>query len=108
MARHAMKVLIPAVAAACAVVLAACSSSATSSSGNGSNASSAGSTSGGDVVKLMAVGPFSGSTAYNFPGIPKVLSAYFNQLNAAGGINGHKVDITYCSDKVDPNTAAAC
>jgi ABC-type branched-subunit amino acid transport system substrate-binding protein len=108
MARQAMKVLIPAVAAACAVVLAACSSSATSSSGNGSNASSAGSTSGGDVVKLMAIGPFSGSTAYNFPGIPKVLSAYFNQLNAAGGINGHKVDITYCSDKVDPNTAAAC
>jgi branched-chain amino acid transport system substrate-binding protein len=71
------------------VVLTAAGLSACSSSG------SAGSPSGpaaGEIV-LGALGPYSGAFSSTYGAVPKVLSAWEQTVNAAGGIGGKKVSI---------------
>jgi ABC-type branched-subunit amino acid transport system substrate-binding protein len=99
--RCGLQVAMVAAAVCAALTLAACSSSSSTSAGTATQADSS-------AVKVMVIGPISGSTSYNFPSIQKVQSAYFDKINSSGGINGHRVDITFCTDKNDPGTAAAC
>jgi branched-chain amino acid transport system substrate-binding protein len=92
-----------------AVLLAACSSSGSS----GSSASSTAATSTGSAapagspVKLMVLGPLS-SAALSEPQLTAGAQAAAKVLNAAGGINGHPIDIITCNDQNDPNVAASC
>ncbi len=70
-----------------ALTLAACSSS-----GAGSHSSAPGSNSSSPPLKLALIGPFSGSaTASSEGGLPKILDAWAQATNKAGGINGHNV-----------------
>ena len=42
----------------------------------------------------------------DFSDAPKAAAAVFEQLNAAGGINGCKIEYTMADDKADPQVAA--
>jgi ABC-type branched-subunit amino acid transport system substrate-binding protein len=79
------------------VAVAACGSS---SSGSRSAASSS-------PVKIMAMGQIQAAT-FSMPGIKVGAEAAVNRLNAAGGIDGHKIDLISCNDNGNPNGAAAC
>ena len=97
------------------VGLTACSSSSKSTSSNtttGSSSNSVGSansssSSGGSPIKVMMVGTIS-SEAFSFPETVNAAQALADQTNAAGGINGHKIQILTCNDQIDPAVAAAC
>ena len=100
-----------------AVGLAACSSSSKSSSSSnstaspsnstGSSSNSVGSSSGGSPIKVMMIGTIA-SEAFSFPETVNAAQALADQTNAAGGINGHKIQILTCNDQIDPVVAAAC
>jgi branched-chain amino acid transport system substrate-binding protein len=42
----------------------------------------------------------------DFSEVPKAAKAYFDEINAAGGINGCKIDYAIADDKADPQVAA--
>jgi ABC-type branched-subunit amino acid transport system substrate-binding protein len=105
-----------------AVGLAACSSSSKSSSSNttsapsnstgssnsvGSASSTGSSAASGSPIKVMMIGTIS-SEAFSFPETVNAAQALANQTNAAGGINGHKIEISTCNDQIDPVVAASC
>jgi branched-chain amino acid transport system substrate-binding protein len=85
-------------------LIAACGSS--SSSTTGSSVSSTSSTS-QSPIKVMQIGTFES------PGLSLIDAEYgvkarVAQINAAGGINGHKIDVSYCNDAFNADTAEAC
>lgn len=89
--------ILPAFAALLgAVSLAACSSS---SGGSGSGA--------GSAIKIAAIGSFQ-STVADFTDGADAMRAKVAQVNAAGGIHGHQIELTVCDDKSSPNEAATC
>lgn len=101
---------------AVAVALAGCSSSGSSSSAaTGTGATGTGSTgtatasaaSGGSVIKVMDISVFQ-SAQLSLPDAESSVVAKFDAVNAAGGINGQKVDVIACNDQYSPNVAAAC
>ncbi|MBR1217707.1 ABC transporter substrate-binding protein [Bradyrhizobium sp. U87765 SZCCT0131] len=64
----------------------------------------AGPTCAGGAIKVGAVSTVTGPA--DFSEVPKATAAAFDQLNAAGGINGCKIDYTISDDKADPQVAA--
>ena len=86
-----------------ALVGAGCGSS--SSSGSGGSSSSSGG--GGGSIKLGTLIPLTG-TGLNFPDYLAGAKAAVQSINAAGGINGHKIDLVECDDQNNPNQATAC
>ena len=100
---HSRRVLVAASAmAALALPLAACASSG----GSGSTAAAAGSAASGEI-KVMAISVLQ-SSALSFPDETAAMQANAEQINAAGGINGKKLDLIICNDQFDPNVAADC
>jgi branched-chain amino acid transport system substrate-binding protein len=67
-------------------------------------AMAAGPTCAGGTIKVGAVSTITGVA--DFSEVPKATQAAFDQLNAAGGINGCKIDYTISDDKADPQVAA--
>jgi len=55
-------------------------------------------------IQIGAVSTITG--VVDFSDAPKAAAAVFEQLNAAGGINGCKIDYTIADDKGDPQVAA--
>ena len=104
-----------AVAIVSALGVAACgssssSSTSTSSASAGSSSSSTSSSSAassGAPIKLMTMGPVS-SPAFSIPSIPAGAQIAVNEINSAGGVNGHKLMLIVCNDQNNPNTAAQC
>jgi branched-chain amino acid transport system substrate-binding protein len=94
-------VISAAISSAC-VLLAACSSSG--NSGGNPNKSSGAS---GTPVQLMVSAAISGTgtLAANASLTVQSVQAAAKLINAAGGINGHKVNVTVVDDKGDPTTA---
>lgn len=92
---------ISTVAMACAVVVATCSVSSAAARGPIASASRA------SVVKLMTIGP-TNAPLFSLPSIPVGAQVAINQINKAGGINGHKVKLITCDDQNNPNTATQC
>jgi branched-chain amino acid transport system substrate-binding protein len=86
--------LVAAVAIVAAV--AACSSS-TSSQGNTSSSSSSSS-----PIKVGMIAPLTGPFAPLGKGDEQGAQIAVDQVNSAGGINGHKVDLIIKDDKTDP------
>jgi branched-chain amino acid transport system substrate-binding protein len=99
-----------AVAAAVVTLAAACSSSGSSSSG--SAASSAGSSSAaasgnGAQIKVGVLTSITGSSASGFtPGTEQGVKARLGLVNAAGGVNGHKITYVMADDASSPAGAA--
>jgi branched-chain amino acid transport system substrate-binding protein len=87
------RVTLVAVAVLCAFGLAACGGD----SGGGSGGS------GGDIV-VGHISTLSGGIP--FVEVPKGAKAYFDKVNAAGGINGHKIKFESFDDKGDPGEGA--
>jgi branched-chain amino acid transport system substrate-binding protein len=100
---------VAAVSITCALALAACSSSAAKGGGSGSSSAGAsGSASASkDPIKLMALGPVDAPN-FSLPGIPIGAQLEVDNINKAGGVNGHQLQLIVCNDKNDPNTAANC
>lgn len=104
-----------AVGIAAAVTLAACGSSSTSSppAGNGSSAGNSSAASGGanaasDVgvtattVTIGSHQPLTGIAAPGYSEIAPASKAYFDYINAAGGINGRKIIYKFEDDTYNP------
>ena len=90
-----------ALAAVVVASAAACSSSSSSSSSAASAASPAatsspsgqGSSGSAAPIVIGTVGAFTGPESSSEAGVPQVLTAWADQVNAAGGINGHPVKL---------------
>lgn len=88
------------VAGICAVGLAACGSSGNSAStGSGGSAAT--------PIKLMVMGPTQ-APQFSDPEMPVGAQVAADQINARGGVNGHKISIVVCDDQNDPNQATKC
>jgi ABC-type branched-subunit amino acid transport system substrate-binding protein len=112
-----------AAALASAALLAACSGNGTSSSaasgtaGGGASSSVAGSgtasagasgsTSAASPLKVMVISADKNSV-YQFPTIWTMAQDFAQMQNAAGGVNGHPIQVITCNDQADPNKAVAC
>ena len=59
------------------------------------------------VLKIMDVSTFA-STTQSEPDTLWTVDAYFDAVNAGGGINGYKFDVIACNDQFSQNVAAAC
>jgi branched-chain amino acid transport system substrate-binding protein len=88
----------------CAVIAAGCGSDESSGGSGGSGASSS---SGGDTVKVGQIVTEGG--VVSFPTTARgAVKAVFDRVNAEGGVNGHKIEVTTINDAVNPqNTTAA-
>ena len=61
----------------------------------------------GSTVNLMAIGPIN-APGFSLPSIPVGAQVAINQINKAGGLNGHPLKLITCNDENNPNTATAC
>lgn len=84
------------------LAVAACSSSGSGNSTNGSAGGSSGGAASGSTIKLGAWMPLTGT--YASVGIPQQagFEAWVKQTNAAGGINGHKIEWEVKDNQFDP------
>jgi ABC-type branched-subunit amino acid transport system substrate-binding protein len=90
---------------------AGCSSSKTKASGGptGATAATAGSTpTSGPPIKLFGIADYSGSPNNTYPEAIPAAQAAVKAANAAGGVHGRPLEISFCSDQNNPNDAAAC
>jgi hypothetical protein len=55
----------------------------------------------------MVVSTFSSATQ-SFPDTLWTVQAYFDAVNASGGVNGYKFKVTGCNDQLSTNVTAAC
>ena len=113
-----MKILRPAAVAAAlasAALLAACSGNGTSSStastaggstSAGGTSTSSGSTS-GTPLKVFVISADKNSV-YEFPTVWTMAEDFAKAQNAAGGVNGHPIQVITCNDQADPNMAVTC
>src|SRR4051794_35323168 len=86
-------------ASAVALVTAGC--------GSDSGGGSGGSSSGGGDVNIMVLSQLD-APDFAFPEIKDVFTVATDQVNKAGGINGHQINVTYCNDQGNANAAGAC
>ncbi|HVV30129.1 MAG TPA: ABC transporter substrate-binding protein [Mycobacteriales bacterium] len=86
----------------------ACGSSGGSASGTGSSSpQTAGSAATGSEIVLGNVGSYGGPQASSEGGVPKVIDAWQQWVNAHGGVAGHKVRVIVKDDADDPAKAVA-
>jgi ABC-type branched-subunit amino acid transport system substrate-binding protein len=104
--------LVPAAGvAAIAVVLAACGgSSGSSSSGSGSGSSTKLTASApGITASTITIGshqPLTGPAAPGYSEIAPASKAYFDYVNAHGGVYGRKIVYKYLNDQYNPSTTS--
>jgi ABC-type branched-subunit amino acid transport system substrate-binding protein len=101
--RTSRVVAAAALTAGCLAV-AACGTSGDDSSTASSGSSGGG---GGSPIKVMALGQFQAST-FAYPQGPPAMKAAIKKINDAGGVNGHKIELTVCNDQASPEIAAQC
>jgi branched-chain amino acid transport system substrate-binding protein len=98
-----------AVAAAVVTLAAACSSSGSSSgsAAAGAGSSSAAASGNGVPITVGVLTSITGSSASGFtPGTEQGVKARFGLVNAAGGVNGHKITYVMADDASSPTGAA--
>jgi ABC-type branched-subunit amino acid transport system substrate-binding protein len=88
---------IIAVTAMTAISVTACSTSSTSSS---SSSSAPGVTA--TTVTIGSTDPLTGAAAPGYSEIPVAAQAFFNYINANGGVNGRKIVLKYVDDAYNP------
>jgi branched-chain amino acid transport system substrate-binding protein len=81
-----------------ALIIAACGSSG--GSGSGSNSAHS-------AIKVMQIGTFA-SSSLSLIDAEYGVKARVAQINSAGGSDGHKIDMSYCNDGFNADTAEAC
>jgi ABC-type branched-subunit amino acid transport system substrate-binding protein len=101
------------VAAAVVVVVAigvtACSSSPSSSgaSAGGTSSGTASTANSGQPIQITVLGTFV-ATGVDWRDAYAAVQAKADQVNAAGGIHGRKIQVTVCDDQLNPNQATTC
>jgi len=100
-----------------ALTVAACSSSSSSSPGAGSSSSGSGSSNAaltasapGITATQILIGshqPLTGPAAAGYSEIAPASTAYFNYVNANGGVYGRKIVYKYLNDAYNPTTTAS-
>jgi branched-chain amino acid transport system substrate-binding protein len=58
-------------------------------------------------IKLFSIAA-SGSPIQNYPDIEAGAKAAVKAINDAGGVNGRKLEFTFCNDQADANKSVAC
>jgi branched-chain amino acid transport system substrate-binding protein len=111
-ASHGAATVTAAAVAAAALALAACSSSSTSSVGSASSSSSQPLTASapGITPTTITIGshqPLTGPAAPGYDEIAPAANAYFQYVNAHGGIYGRKIVYKYLDDAYDPSLTAS-
>jgi len=103
-----------AIMTAAALAVAACSSSSTSSSSPGSGSSSSGAaltaSAPGITATTITIGshqPLTGPAAPGYSEIAPAANAYFQYVNANGGVYGRKIVYKYLDDGYDPTKTAS-
>ncbi|WP_160689837.1 ABC transporter substrate-binding protein [Clostridium sp. C2-6-12] len=71
-------------------------------SGNGGSSSSSSS---GDTIKIGAIGPLSGAASTYGISVKEGAQLLEKEVNAAGGVNGKKIQFIFEDDQADPNSA---
>ncbi len=113
---HRLRWQAAAIMTVTALAVAACSSSSSSSSGSGSSSSSASSSAAltasapGITSTTITIGshqPLTGPAAPGYSEIAPASTAYFNYVNAHGGVYGRKIIYKYLNDAYDPTTTAS-
>ncbi|MFT3866738.1 MAG: ABC transporter substrate-binding protein [Solirubrobacterales bacterium] len=61
----------------------------------------------GTPIKVMAISA-DNNAVYNFPDVWPLAEAAADAQNAAGGINGHPIEVITCNDHAEPNAATKC
>jgi branched-chain amino acid transport system substrate-binding protein len=112
---HRVNVALVAGTAVVAMVMAACSSSGTPSSSSGSSASASSSSAAltasapGITSTTITIGshqPLTGVAAPGYDEIAPASNAYFQYVNAHGGIFGRKIVYKYLNDQYNPSITA--
>src|SRR5271155_5402155 len=100
-----------AIATVAALGVAACSSSSSSSSGSSSSSNAALTASApGITPTTITIGshqPLTGPAAPGYDEIAPASTAYFDYVNANGGVYGRKIIYKYLNDAYDPTTTAS-
>ena len=78
---------------ALAATLVASTAACSSSSGSAASAAGAAASSSASPIVIGTVGSFSGPEGSSQAGVPQALTAWADQVNAAGGIHGHPVKL---------------
>jgi len=100
---RSQRVRIPAIAAAAvaaAMIAAGCGSSSSPSSSGAATASAPGITA--HQILIGSHQPLTGPAAPGYSEIAPASNAYFQYVNAHGGVNGRKIKYTYLDDGYDP------
>lgn len=87
---------------ACVVAIAALSLTACGTSASGDSAAGFKGT-----VAVGAIGPYSGANSSGYAGLPQVLGAWADTVNAAGGINGYRVNVITEDTGLNPASGPA-
>lgn len=103
MARRNSRSSLGIIGGAVALLLAA---AACSSSGSGSASSSTGSNASGTPLKIGLITVV--GTALNFTDQVAAANAAIRQVNSQGGIDGHRLQLVFCNEALNPNDGQAC
>lgn len=71
------------------------------------DAATSGHAAGGSPIRIMGTGTFSG-VSNPYPQMQVGITAAVDQINANGGIHGHKLKLDICNDQDNPNDAQSC
>lgn len=93
-----------AISLACTLAVAACGSA---SSPNAGKSPASGTSSSAAPITLMALGPVD-APGFSLPSIPVGAQIAINEINSAGGVNGHPLKLITCNELNNPNTAVLC
>ena len=113
---HRLRWQAAAIMTVTALAVAACSSSSSSSPGSGSSTSSGSSSAAltasapGVTATTITIGshqPLTGPAAPGYSEIAPASTAYFNYVNAHGGVYGRKIVYKYLDDGYDPTKTAS-
>jgi branched-chain amino acid transport system substrate-binding protein len=111
---HRLRWQAAAIMPVAALAVAACSSSSSSSASSGSSSSSSSSaltaSAPGITPTTITIGshqPLTGPVAPGYDEIAPASTAYFNYVNAHGGVYGRKIVYKYLNDAYDPTTTAS-
>jgi ABC-type branched-subunit amino acid transport system substrate-binding protein len=88
------------------VAAAACSSSGGSGSASTGSTGTTGSSANAAPLKIGLITVV--GTALNFTDQVSAANAAIRQVNSQGGINGHKLQLVFCNEALDPNDGEAC
>ena len=111
---HRLRWQAAAIMTVAALAVAACSSSSSSSSSSGSSSSSSSAaltaSAPGITATTITIGshqPLTGPAAPGYSEIAPASTAYFDYVNAHGGVYGRKIVYKYLNDAYDPTTTAS-